>query len=70
MKHVGEPATIVSKKSGKEMNKCELTVEDDSGAEVRLTVWGDTALSAQNKFANCPIVAFKRARVSDYMVGH
>ena len=66
VKHVGEPATIVSKKSGKEMNKCELTVEDDSGAEVRLTVWGDTALSAQNKFANCPIVAFKRARVSDY----
>ncbi|KAL9186004.1 hypothetical protein ACHAXT_005242 [Thalassiosira profunda] len=66
VKHVGEPATIISKKSGKEMTKCELTVEDDSGAEVRLTMWGETAQNAPSTFANSPIVAFKRARVSDY----
>jgi len=66
VKHVGEPNTIVSKKSGKELIKCELTVEDDSGAEVRMTMWGDVAQTAQQKFANSPIVAFKRARVSDY----
>eukprot|EP00584_Thalassiosira_punctigera_P000883 CAMPEP_0172535332 /NCGR_PEP_ID=MMETSP1067-20121228/7393_1 /TAXON_ID=265564 ORGANISM="Thalassiosira punctigera, Strain Tpunct2005C2" /NCGR_SAMPLE_ID=MMETSP1067 /ASSEMBLY_ACC=CAM_ASM_000444 /LENGTH=642 /DNA_ID=CAMNT_0013320263 /DNA_START=160 /DNA_END=2088 /DNA_ORIENTATION=- len=66
VKHVGEPTTIVSKKSGKELLKCELTVEDDSGAEVRMTMWGDTAQTAQQKFGNSPIVAFKRARVSDY----
>ena len=66
VKHVGETSSIVSKKSGKELLKCELTVEDDSGAEVRLTMWGDTASTAQSKFGNGPIVAFKRARVSDY----
>lgn len=66
VKHVGETNSIVSKKSGKELLKCELTIEDDSGAEVRLTMWGDTASTAQSKFGNSPIVAFKRARVSDY----
>lgn len=66
VKNVGDPAIIVSKKTGKEMTKCELTVEDDSGADVRLTVWGDLAANAQTKFANLPVVAFKRARISDY----
>lgn len=66
VKHVGEPASIVSKKSGKELVKCELTIEDDSGAEVRLTMWGDAAQQARDRFAGMPIVAFKRARVSDY----
>lgn len=66
VKNVGDPAVIVSKKTGKEMTKCELTIEDDSGADVRLTVWGDLAQNAQTKFANMPVVAFKRARISDY----
>mmetsp|Transcript_952 Transcript_952/g.2275 ORF Transcript_952/g.2275 Transcript_952/m.2275 type:complete len:643 (+) Transcript_952:206-2134(+) len=66
VKHVGEPTTIVSKKSGKELLKCELTVEDDSAAEIKLTMWGDTAQAAPSKFANGPVVAFKRARLSDY----
>jgi replication factor A1 len=66
VKNVSDPAIIVSKKTGKEMTKCELTVEDDSGADVRLTVWGDLAANAQTKFANLPVVAFKRARISDY----
>ena len=66
VKHVGETTSIVSKKSGKELVKCELTIEDDSGAEVRLTMWGDVAQAAQGKFGGMPVVAFKRARVSDY----
>ncbi|KAL7536539.1 hypothetical protein ACHAXR_007220, partial [Thalassiosira sp. AJA248-18] len=66
VKHVDEPATIVSKKSGKELTKCELTIEDDSGAEIRMTMWGAIATNAPTTFANQPIVAFKRARVSDY----
>ena len=66
VKHVGEISTIISKKSGKELTKCELLVEDDSGADVKLTVWGDTAANANVRFANCPVVAFKRARLSDY----
>ena len=66
VKAVGEPGTIVSKKSGKELSKCELTIGDDSGAEVACTVWGDRALGAPQEFANNPIVALRRARVSDY----
>jgi len=31
-----------------------------------LTVWGDLAANAQTKFANLPVVAFKRARISDF----
>lgn len=66
VKNVGEAATILSKKSGKELTKCELTVEDDSGAEITVTMWGDTAQNAQTKFSGSPLVAFKRARVSDW----
>lgn len=66
VKSISDPSIIVSKKSGKEMTKCELTIEDDSGADVRLTVWGDLAVNAQTKFANSPVVAFKRARISDF----
>lgn len=66
VKHVGDPASIVSKKSGKELVKCELTIEDDSGAEVRLTMWGDAAQQARDRFSGMPVVAFKRAKVSDY----
>ena len=66
VKAVGEPGTIVSKKSGKELSKCELTIGDDSGAEVACTVWGDRAMGAPQEFSNNPIVALCRARVSDY----
>jgi replication factor A1 len=66
VKHVGEPASLISKKSGKELQKCELTLVDDSGVEITLTVWGEQAMQAPHHFANTPVVAFRRARVSDY----
>ncbi|KAL7507216.1 hypothetical protein ACHAXN_005576 [Cyclotella atomus] len=66
VKSVGDVATIISKKSGKEMTKCELVLEDDSAAEVRLTVWGKEAENAAQKFAHCPVVAFKKSRLSDF----
>lgn len=66
VKMIGQPGTIVSKKSGKELNKCELTVGDDSGAEVTCTVWGDRAKTAPDDFANNPVVALRRARLSDF----
>merc|ERR550539_1924205 len=56
----------MSKKSGKELNKCELTIGDDSGADVSVTIWGDRAMSAPQEFNGNPIVAFRRARLSDY----
>jgi replication factor A1 len=66
VKMVGDPVTIISKKSGNELTKCDLTLVDDSEVEVNLTLWGDKATRAPNDYAGTPVVAFRRARVSDY----
>jgi replication factor A1 len=66
VKTVGDPVSLVSKKSGKELQKCDLTLVDDSGVEVNLTVWGEKATQAPHEFAGQPVTAFRRARVSDY----
>jgi replication factor A1 len=66
VKSVGEVGSIVSKKSGQELKKCELVLVDDSGVEVTLTVWGEEATKASTLYADCPIVGFKRSRVSDF----
>jgi replication factor A1 len=66
VKTVGDPVTIVSKKSGNELTKCDLTLVDDSQVEVNLTLWGDKATRAPSEYAGSPVVAFRRARVSDY----
>lgn len=66
VKHVGEPSTLMSKKTGKELEKCELTIADDSGAEVHCTVWGEKARNAPVEYANFPVVAMRKCRVSDY----
>jgi replication factor A1 len=66
VKAVSEPAHLVSKKSGQELTKCDLTLVDDSGVEINCTIWGDKANTAMTDFAGQPVVAFRRARVSDY----
>ena len=66
VKSVTPVSTIMSKKTQKELFKSELVVVDDSGAGVNVTIWGDRAKTAQNEFANQPLVGFKRLRVSDY----
>ena len=66
VKSVSEPQSLVSKKSGQELLKCDLTVVDDSGVEINLTVWGDKARQAPTEYNQQPIVAFRRVRVSDY----
>lgn len=66
VKHVGEPTSIMSKKTGKELEKCELTIGDDSGAEVHCTIWGEKAMHAPAEFTNFPVVAMRKCRVSDY----
>jgi replication factor A1 len=43
-----------------------LTLVDDSAVEVNLTLWGEKATRAQTDYAGTPVVAFRRARVSDY----
>ena len=67
VKAVGEPTTIMSKKSGNELTKCDLTLVDDSGVEISMTLWGeDKAKTAPQTYGGSPVVAFRRARVSDY----
>jgi len=67
VKTVGEPTTLMSKKTGNELTKCDLTLVDDSGAEINLTLWGpEKANVARDTYANNPVVAFRRVRVSDF----
>lgn len=66
VKQVGEPATLISKKSGQELTKCDLVLVDNTCTEVTLTVWGERATKATSMFANTPVVAFRHVKVSDY----
>ncbi|PLN74470.1 single-stranded DNA-binding replication protein A [Aspergillus taichungensis] len=64
LKEAGDSSQIVSKTTSKPYNKRELTLVDNTGYSVRLTVWGATALD----FSVVPesIVAFKGVKVSDF----
>ncbi|CAJ2502861.1 Uu.00g102550.m01.CDS01 [Anthostomella pinea] len=64
LKDVGEVSQITSKSTGRPYDKRELTLVDDSGFSVRLTIWGKSATA----FAAQPesVVAFKGAKVSDF----
>lgn len=64
LQNIGEVSEIVSKTSSKPFNKRELTLADNTGFNVRLTIWGNTALS----FEAAPesVIAFKGVKVSDF----
>lgn len=64
LKEVGETSQIVSKTTNKPYDKRDLTLVDNTGFSVRLTVWGATA----NNFNAVPesVVAFKGVKVSDF----
>lgn len=64
LKEVGQVDTIVSKTTQKPYEKRDLTLVDDTGYSVRLTIWGKTA----NSFDANPesVVAFKGAKVGDF----
>lgn len=64
LKNVGETSQITSKSNGKPYDKRELTLVDNTGFSVRLTIWGASA----NNFNVAPesVVAFKGVKVSDF----
>ncbi|TLS24224.1 hypothetical protein PpBr36_08460 [Pyricularia pennisetigena] len=64
LKDVGEVSQITSKSSGKFFDKRELTLVDDSGYSVRMTIWGKTAQNFDAKPES--VVAFKGAKVGDF----
>lgn len=64
LKEVAEMSQITSKTTQKPYDKRDLTLVDDSGYSVKMTIWGKTA----SQFDANPesIVAFKGAKVSDF----
>lgn len=64
LKEVAETSQITSKSTGKPYDKRELTLVDQTGFSVRLTVWGKTAASLDAPPDS--VVAFKGVKVSDY----
>lgn len=61
----GELGSITTKK-GNELAKRELTIVDQGGKSVCLTLWGETAKRSDSDFENFPIVAVKGVRVNEY----
>lgn len=64
LKEVGDVSEITSKKDGRPFQKRELTLVDDTGYSVRVTVWGKTASSFEVPADS--VVAFKGTKVSDF----
>lgn len=66
VQEVGDVQSLTSKKTGKELQKSEVTLVDETGVQVKLTLWGKQAINAQNDIKPNSAVAFRRARVSDF----
>ena len=66
VQEIGQVQSLTSKKTGKELQKADVTIVDDTGASVRITMWGADAVNANSKFSTNQVVGFKKARVSDY----
>lgn len=64
LKDAGEVSEITSKKDGRPFQKRELTVVDDTGYSVRVTIWGKSAISFDAPLES--VVAFKGTKVSDF----
>jgi len=66
VKRFGDHQEILSRRSGNTLHKRDLTVVDDSGTEVTLTLWGDKAQEDDSQWDGEPILAIKKVKVSDY----
>ncbi|KAI9681120.1 MAG: Replication factor A protein 1 [Caeruleum heppii] len=64
LKEIGEVSQITSKTTSKPYDKRELTLVDNSGFSVRLTIWGATSTSFDA--SENSIIAFKGVKVSDF----
>ena len=67
VKSAGEMTEItLQKQGGRQLQKRELMIVDDSQCEVRLTLWGEKAMNNVFNWDDFPVVAFKNLKVSDY----
>ncbi|KAL1741354.1 hypothetical protein HDZ31DRAFT_84875 [Schizophyllum fasciatum] len=64
VKDVGELSEITTKTTNRTMKKRELTLVDDTGYSVRVTLWGNTAEKYEEE--GNPVIAFKGVKVGDF----
>ena len=64
LKEVAEVSQVVSKTTSKPYDKRELTLVDNSGYSVRLTIWGNAATTFDAAVES--VIAFKGVKVSDF----
>jgi replication factor A1 len=64
LREVAGVTEITSRTTGKPYSKRELTLVDNTGFSVRLTIWGSTATSFDVPLES--IIAFKGVKVSDF----
>lgn len=64
LQDVGEVSEIVGKTTSKPYSKRELTLVDNTGYSVRLTIWGKTAENFEARPES--VIAFKGVKVSDF----
>ncbi|WPH00458.1 replication factor a protein 1 [Acrodontium crateriforme] len=64
LSEVGEVNEIISKSTSKPYSKRELTLVDNTGFNVRLTIWGKSAQSFDAQTES--VIAFKGVKVSDF----
>jgi replication factor A1 len=56
----------LTSKAGKELKKRDLTLVDDSGASITVTLWGEKAEIPDSQYQNNPSCLVKGARLGDY----
>lgn len=55
-------------RSGKDTNKRNLTLVDDTCTEITLTLWGDLAKQDEMRWMGNPVIAFKGIKVTSRYV--
>ena len=65
IKEINEPSEITSKTTSKPYSKRDITIVDESGFSVKMTLWGKLATTDFNLQGD-EIVAWKGVRVSDF----
>jgi len=63
-----ETFTFTSK-DGREMTKREITIADDTGTSLSVTLWGNKATQADSNFEGQPLVNLKGVRVQEWSGG-
>ncbi|ETW00602.1 hypothetical protein, variant [Aphanomyces invadans] len=65
VKHVG-PCTELTSKAGKQLQKRDFTMVDDTLAEIKVTVWSERATDPACDSWTNQVLAIKGCRISDY----